>query len=148
MGERRHGSRSSCCWRPWEEVMCIHGGRAPRREEPGVLVKICRGARRIWAPWRSREDTTRLEERGSGTLSAGLEMESSGIPGVRASSAAWMKGARPRGRRTWSVGGLLLWGGKHGRGRNTTGGGRRARCVREKLAARKCFCAKEQRSDA
>jgi hypothetical protein len=34
------------------------------------------------------------------------------------------------------------------RGRKMAGGGRRAGCVREKLAARKCFCAKEQRSDA
>jgi hypothetical protein len=60
-------------------------------------------------------------------------MESSGVPGVRVSSAAWMKGGRPRGRRTGSAGGLLLWGGKLGRGRKMAGGGRRAGCVRWKL---------------
>jgi hypothetical protein len=103
-------------------------GRAagPRAEEAGVEGAYVQEANKEPKP-RGRARTLR------NALHAGLEMESSGVPGVRASSAAWMKGARPRGRRTGSAGGLLLWGGKRGRGRKMAGGGRRAGCVRWKL---------------
>jgi hypothetical protein len=72
MGERRHGSRSSCWWRPWEEGpwRALEGSREGRRARGG---RSGHGRTMPAIPRTSRKGHGALLREGTGAMDARLE---------------------------------------------------------------------------